>query len=74
MAKASGRSYAGAEAAELAADQAEQRLIKQLGPRTPESHIEDIIVPNTTPLAGGSQGDNYSLGYTDTGASKDPQS
>jgi hypothetical protein len=45
---------------ELAADQTAQRsrLIKQLGPRTPESHVEDVIVSNTPPLAGGSQGDN----------------
>lgn len=31
-------------------------LIKQLGRVTPESDIEDIIVPNTPPLAGESQG------------------
>jgi hypothetical protein len=51
----------GAETAELAADQAEQRsrwaANHTARPGTPESVIEDITVPNTPPLAGNSQGD-----------------
>jgi hypothetical protein len=52
--KASGRSHTRAEAAELAADQAEQRSTAR--PGTPESEIEDVTVPNTPPLADDSQG------------------
>jgi len=44
----------------LAADQAEQRsrlaAAQTTRPGTPESDIEDVIVPNTPPLAGESQG------------------
>jgi hypothetical protein len=57
--KASGRSYTGAETAELATDQAEQRSRVAAGqtatPDTPESDIEDVIVPSTPPLPGESQ-------------------
>jgi hypothetical protein len=58
--KASARSYTGAEAAELAANQAEQRsrlaAEPTARPGTPESDIEDVIVPSTAPLAGELQG------------------
>jgi hypothetical protein len=51
--KASGRSYTGAEAAELAADQAEQgsslAVNQTARPDTPENSSEDFIVPNTPP-------------------------
>jgi hypothetical protein len=44
----------------LAADQAEQRsrltANQTARSRTPESDIEDVIVPNTPPLAGEPQG------------------
>jgi hypothetical protein len=50
-----GRSHTRAEAAELAADQAEQRSRwadnHTARPGTPESEIEDVTVPNTPPLA-----------------------
>ena len=50
--KASARSYTGAEAAELAADQAEQR--SRLAAARSDS--EDVVVPSTPPPAGESQG------------------
>lgn len=57
--KASGRSYTGAEAAELAANQAEQRRglpsNQTARPYSPENSGEDVIVPDTPP-AGESQG------------------
>jgi hypothetical protein len=49
----------GAEVTKLAADRAEQRstlaATYTARPRTPESDIEDVIVPGTSPLAGESQ-------------------
>ena len=50
----------GREAAELVADQAEQRSRwadnHTARPGTPESDIEDVIVPSTPPLGAESQG------------------
>jgi hypothetical protein len=71
--KASARSYTGAEAAELAADQAEQSskaASKQIaGPDTPENSTEEgFIIPGTLPRAGESQG-----GTTITLAMKAPE-
>jgi hypothetical protein len=58
--KASSRSHTKAEAVELAADQAEQRSRwadnHTARPGTPESDIEDVTIPNTSPLADDSQG------------------
>jgi hypothetical protein len=58
--KASARSYTGAEAPELAVDQAEQRsrlaAAQTARPGTPECDIEDVVVPSTPPLPGESQG------------------
>jgi hypothetical protein len=49
-----------AEAAELAAGQVEQRsglaAAQTARPGTPESDIEDVVVPSTPPLAGESRG------------------
>ena len=71
---ASARLYTGAEAAELAAAQAEQRsrlaAAETARPRTPESEVEDVIVPSTPPVAGESQGGTtIAFSYKDTSTS-----
>ena len=54
--KASARSYTGVEVTELATVQAEQRSTLAAAytarPGTPESDIEDVVLPSTSPLAG----------------------
>lgn len=68
--KASARSYTGAEAAELAANQAEQRgrlaADQTARPHTPETICEDFIVPNTPPAGEFLGRYNYRISYTDT--------
>jgi hypothetical protein len=68
--KASAKSYTGAEAAELAADQAEQSSTaagKQVArPDTPENSTDEgLIIPGTPPRVGESQGGTTNLSYED---------